>query len=737
MSVVRQYRIKRDSLLSIAQTICDSQYSLVVIVLIYIILGFTVSLKVPLYQGADEGWHYAYVEHYALGRPIPDFTKHFTSGDPASPYWQTHEASQPPLYYILMGRIAALVPRGDLIQEQVLAQKNANGMYGNFLPSDDGSIGTGFAMAGHLVRFATVFFGAILVFCSYLIAKMITSKPEVALLTAALVGFNPHNLMLSGAISNDIPVACMAALTLLAATSLLTQEKSPRPFQALLLGTLAGLTILTKYSGGAVVIAALAAILCRFWKSRYTARWVFSQLIAFGTGALLVSGVFFAHNLVAYGDPLAWNEVNKLMPPMEQPRTALAMISAIPFILGNFFAHPGYILPTADTYNHVALCVFIVGIACFTGLLARKSLSAAIMPLIIAVTVNTITFILWLRTHADTENMRFFTPSIIPITLMISMGISMLVPQKVNKIFVLTVIVVYGMFTSITLNQALDVMYAFPHYLSASEEQTVAERPTSGQIAFSNGIKMLDVNLSERRISSGSSMQVSIVWLSTIPLTRTAHLMLDLRNSDGTTLSYLNTANEVRYAYLSRAWQIGQPLRETYNIPVTSDSTEILTLLAGWSYDGGGSISVDNSPSVSVEIGRIKVSGHMGTPSTPAQKTTPVASFTHLVDLIGTESHGNAISLTWYSTSLPDHNYKIFVHGTDELGQIVAQNDVDFEYSAAYWDPGETFSQEIVVPHLSEAASVLIGIYDPSNNQRIAVTQPDGSQWRDNSVQLR
>ena len=60
----------------------------------FVLLGAYASLKTPLYQGYDEGWHYAYVEHYALGRPLVNLNVHFVTGDPSAPYWQTHEATQ-------------------------------------------------------------------------------------------------------------------------------------------------------------------------------------------------------------------------------------------------------------------------------------------------------------------------------------------------------------------------------------------------------------------------------------------------------------------------------------------------------------------------------------------------------------------------------------------------------------------------------------------------------------------
>ncbi|GEM_PF-4679696 len=736
MSVTRQHRSLWDNIRSPVQIAILSPYTAWGIVVVFIVLGIMVSLKTPLYQGSDEGWHYAYVEHYALGRPLPDYTKHFTTGDPAAPYWQTHEASQPPLYYIMMGRIAAIVPRGDLMQEQVLGQDAANGMYGNFLPADDGSLGSGFALAGHLVRFATVLFGAGLVICSYYIARMITGRPEVALLTTALVAFNPHNLMLSGAISNDIPVACMAALTLLVATRIVTTAKEPRPFLGVLLGVLAGLTLLTKYSGGAVAIAAPIAILCRAWRSRYSFKWIALLGAAFAAGALLTTGAYFAHNWLMYGDFLAWNEVNKLMPPMAQPRAIQAMLDAVPFILSNFFSHPGYMLPIPDRYNRVMLYLFIAGMAGAIWLLARRKLSLAILPLLLALAINTGTFILWLRTHADTENMRFFTPTLIPITLLVAAGLLVFIPQKIQRGLIAVVVIGYGVFTALTLYDALNVMYAYPHYLTDSEAQTILQRPASGQVAFDNGIQMLDVQLANRRVDSGTPVEITIVWRTTVPLTRTAQLMLDLRREDGTTAAYLNTANAVRYAYLTRAWQVGRPVRETYQITVDTDKSQLLQILAGWNLAGGGAIHLAGSPAVSVEIGRVKVRAPQSTLPPPAL-TPPVAQFVNFADLMAARIDGDGIILSWRATSQPDKNYKVFVHGLDANGKTITQNDVLFDYSAAYWDKGDTFEQRIPLAGQADATSVVIGVYDPDTGQRIHALKPDGTAWPDDSATVR
>jgi 4-amino-4-deoxy-L-arabinose transferase-like glycosyltransferase len=183
-----------------------------------------------------------------------------------------------------MGRLVALIPRGNLMEEQVLARGGVpNGMYGNFLPADEGGLGTGHVLAGRLVRFATVLMGAVAVLCSYFIALWLTRRPEVVVLTTALMAFNPRNLVLSGAVSNDMAVACAAALTLLLATRVVTAERKPGLALIFLMGLSAGAALLTKYSGGAVIFAAIAALIGRMIQSRYSFRWLATNGAALAT----------------------------------------------------------------------------------------------------------------------------------------------------------------------------------------------------------------------------------------------------------------------------------------------------------------------------------------------------------------------------------------------------------------------------------------------------------------------
>jgi hypothetical protein len=549
------------------------------------------------------------------------------------------------------------------------------------------------------------------------------------------MAFNPRNLVLSGAISNDMAVACTAALTLLLATYVVTSDKAPRLGFSFLLGLGAGVTLLMKYSGGAIIFAAAAAIAFRAIRSRYSLSWLAINGVLLVAGALSVTGAYLLHNWQLYGDILAWNKVNQLNPGFSAPRMLENTLEWLPYILKTFFAHPGYVFTWPNRYNEVMLGIFLLGLAGALWLLLRRRLGIGFWPLLVAIAMNTVTYYSWLTARDSTQNMRFFSPTFIPITLLVALGLLVFVPRRWHIGFIAIVTVTYGAFTSITLYDSMSEMYAFPRYLSEAEAQDIVGRPATGRVMFENGLELMDVQLKQQRISAGSPVELSIVWRTTRPLTTSAHLMLDIRDPQDKTIAALNTGNVVRYSYVPLAWQVGRPVREDYQIIPAAHKGEVLRILAGWSRDGDGSLihPADNA-SVSVEIGRVKVrSAEM-----PASVTTTyLASLEYLADLISAKIEDDALILTWRATAEPPKNYSIFVHGLDEHKKIVGQRDVPFEYSAAYWDKGEEFEQRIELPGLGQLHFIRVGVYDTDTGQRFRALKPYGAEWQDDSIVLR
>lgn len=702
------------------------------ILVAFVFLGAISTFKVPLYQGSDEGWHYAYVEHYALGRPLPNLNLHFLSGDPSAPYWQTHEASQAPLYYILMGGLASLVPRGDLMQEQLLEGGAPNGMYGNFLPQDRGELGSGHVLAGHLVRLATVLMGATVIACGYFTTKMATGQAEIALLVAAFMAFNPRIIILSAQISNDMAVACVASLSLALATRFVIARETPRIAFSALLGVCAGISLLTKYSGGVIIVAVVSALLFRCVRHRLSARWLIGNGLAVGLGAMMVVGWFFARNWTLYSDILAWNKVNEMNAARAVPRRIEEIITQVPFILSSFFGHPAYPLAIATQYTDAMLKAMVPAGLGTAWLLWRRRLGIGFGPLLVALVLNLVAYYPWLRDHDATENMRFFSPTYVPITMLFVVGLLAFVPRRWWAGLALAAPVAYGAFTFATLTAGYQAMFAYPNYVDAAQTNQILARASESRVLFENGIEMIDARISASRIISGEPVDLTVVWRTTQPLTTNAHLTLDLRDEQDRTVTALNTENITRYSYVPRAWIVRGLVRETYTFRPTVQTNTVLRILAGWHAQDGLNTPIlpVGHGGVSVEIGRVKVRAEAAQPA-----IGPVlARIPGLADLTSVSMDADTVSLSWRATAEPTGNFTIFAHGLGDNQVPIAQQDQPFSYAAAWWTVGEQFTEALAAPGLGRSRIVQLGVYDPVSQTRMPAFRPDGSRWVDDII---
>jgi hypothetical protein len=77
-------------------------------VFLFTFLALLYSVTVPLFEGNDESWHYAYVRHIAEGKGLP------RQPPEQYPHLARQEASQPPLYYLLAAALTRWVPQEDL-----------------------------------------------------------------------------------------------------------------------------------------------------------------------------------------------------------------------------------------------------------------------------------------------------------------------------------------------------------------------------------------------------------------------------------------------------------------------------------------------------------------------------------------------------------------------------------------------------------------------------------------------
>ena len=79
------------------------------ILVVFVVLGATYSIVTPVFEASDELWHYPLVQWLSRGNPLPT-----QDPDKVGPWKQ--EASQPPLYYYMVGWATSWIDTSDLGQ---------------------------------------------------------------------------------------------------------------------------------------------------------------------------------------------------------------------------------------------------------------------------------------------------------------------------------------------------------------------------------------------------------------------------------------------------------------------------------------------------------------------------------------------------------------------------------------------------------------------------------------------
>jgi hypothetical protein len=696
-------------------------------------LAVFMSMQMPLYQGNDESWHMAYVDHFAQGRGLPDLNSHYLSGRANAPYWQTHEASQPPLYYGLAALVVRWIPRGDMIQQVTLESNAPNGMYGNFLREDDSMAARGLARAGHAARIVSVLFGLLLVWSTYRAALILTDDTAFALLALCLTAFNPKHIWLASQVSNDIAVAGIGALAVWIMLKQLHNARSPSVGSSVLLGVLCGLALLTKYNALALVPgAALVFVACMRRHADYRMHCLqhASGLLA---GFLLTTGWFFVRNQTMYGDPLALSRVDA-MNARFATRSLAELLPHVPYMLETHFGHPANLFAAIRTYNSVMVDVILVAFAGGILMAWRRAGRPEYAVLGAILVTNIVAHAIWMRNHIYTENTRFFAASFAPISLLISAGLLAWLPKKVAGISVLAACFALASFALISFPITLPQIFARASYLSVQDAQ-----PFSGttSVKFSNGIEMADVSLASSRLDPGLPVVLTIVWRTTAVITTPAHLAIDVRTPDGDTLGHLNTANATRYSYAVEGWGIQRYLRETYTIAVQSvDKSTLADVYLGW-YDqvSGASVLPTDREGNTVHIARVKVRAQQRVVAEAPQ--TVLAHVTGLGDIVALSRAGERLTIRLHATAESTQNYTIFAHARALNGDLVTQRDAPFDAPSAYWDVGDAVTQTLVLPGLAAAPNLEIGIYEPNSGKRLELTSPNGEPLRDQILRLK
>jgi 4-amino-4-deoxy-L-arabinose transferase-like glycosyltransferase len=180
-----------------------------------------------------------------------------------------------------------------------------------------------------------------------------------ALLSMAVVAFNPMFLFISGAVNNDNLIILLAALILWRLTALLTQTTAVSTWQAVSLGVLAGLAALTKISGlGLVGLTGLTLLLVG-WRQR-SWRVALGHNAIVGAIALVIAGWWYGRNLALYGEWSGTQIMVTMMGPRPVTPTPAQLLAELAGLPRSFWGLFGYFsipmpAPIYALFNLIAL----------------------------------------------------------------------------------------------------------------------------------------------------------------------------------------------------------------------------------------------------------------------------------------------------------------------------------------------------------------------------------------------
>ena len=268
--------------------------------LIFLLIGLVYLYAAPNFEASDSVQHIGVVKWIADTGTLP-----VQSAEHAQLFGQ--EASQPPLYYLLMAAVWNAFDTSDFEARFLPSPFTAIGVperFGNrnlliykqpYPPDLRGS-----SLALYLIRLLSLGMGALTVGAVYQSARaVLPGRLGFALLAAALTAFNPQFIFISASVSNDSLVNMLAAL--ITWQMLLMLRDGFRTRRSLALALLIALASLTKLSGltvGAVV--GLAAIWLLLRSRDY--RGFFTLCAAVLAFWLLIAGWWYLRNLTLYGE---------------------------------------------------------------------------------------------------------------------------------------------------------------------------------------------------------------------------------------------------------------------------------------------------------------------------------------------------------------------------------------------------------------------------------------------------
>jgi hypothetical protein len=725
----------------------NARRSLWVLLVLFILLGWVYAATTPIFEASDELWHYPFVRHLADGNPLP-------VQDPNNVGPWKQEASQQPLYYALAAALTFWIDTSDMDTIRWLNPHVDNGVLtadGNtnlviHQPVRESFPWQGTVLAVRLIRLVSVLMGAGTVYLTWRIAQQVfPNRPGLALGAAAVNGFTPMFVFISGAVNNDN----LAILLCSAALYLMVRPGTPEVKDSLLLGIVLGLAALTKTTAlGLIPLALLASVvagrkelLAMGWRERFG--WALEHGLALLLPVLIIAGWWYYRNVRLYGDWLGWNAFIEVLGQRAHPASLRQLWSERwGFSLSYWGLFGGVNIPMAEWIYH--LLNALVGIATAGMVIyliqqARRlnrerqepwweSAIRRLWPLVLlgiwslAVAVG---LVRWATVTWSSQGRLVFS-AISALSILMVTGLFAWLPRRVGDVGV----GLLGGFMIVISALAPSVWIA-PAYRSPAEptaaELAAIQHPVD--VSFGSRMRLLGYDLDRREVQPGEQLGLTLYWEALTPMERDWSVFVHLNDP----VIHAPVAQRDMYPgqglLATRLLAPGRTVINHYviRIPGTVYAPSQNQLVVGL-YDltspNGERLTTEEGSDV-VDLGSVTIIASTDSPF-------PNAAFYNFGDrlaLVGYQAEprrlrpGDTLTLTlyWQAVRQMTVDYTAFTHVRDvedPSNRLYAQHDQGLPGGSSTWGPGQvveaTYQLTLAPDTPADVHEIEVGIYSQS-----------------------
>jgi 4-amino-4-deoxy-L-arabinose transferase-like glycosyltransferase len=403
------------------------------LIILYSLLAGIYTTVTPPFEKPDENWHFAMTLYLMDNGHLPLNTTD------APPHYARQQANQPPLYYMILAPIWRIAGLTDLTDGFLrLSKENEfKGIYHSPFPTDnnrlfiegrcDGACASA-KTALFIGRIVSAFYvGLAISISAWTIQTIFPNDRTLALMTSAMMAFNPQMLHIGSSLSNDSLAILWMSLGFYLAAQWMMGNRSNR--MILLMGVVAGAAILTKLSAGTLGLLFGVMILL-------TSPQRIKHIFLFGSIALLICGWWFVHNQIHYGDITALNAHIQTAPQAAPPQTLKDLLAQVPAVIQSFWAEFGWgqIRLSETLYQGIitlSVLAFITGLVSLAVRWRKQTHhQRQFFVFILSALVITVALLIRWMTTTQAPHGRLLFPVILPISLLLALGIVWVFPAR-------------------------------------------------------------------------------------------------------------------------------------------------------------------------------------------------------------------------------------------------------------------------------------------------------------------